>query len=197
MVLNKEKIAFIHINKTGGSSIETALGRNADSPTHSMLSNLKDIKGIDNYYKFSFVRNPYDKMVSQYFHRSQNMNDTRLKGLSFKDWVKNLDELGFDIKGTGNQVAWLSNQKWKWDTDKKIYTQRPDNIEIGVDFIGFFENLHEDWKLFQKEVGIDFGELPHRRKSEHNPYQEYYDDETRQIVYTRFEDDFKYFDYKF
>lgn len=197
MVLFKEKIAFIHINKTGGSSIEKAMGWPMNNPSHSTLNHLQKIPNIDQYYKFSFVRNPYDKMVSQYHHRVQNMRDERILNISFKDWVKNLDELGFPILGTGTQLTWLSTQEWVWNVDKQLYTKRPEEIKIGVDFIGFFENLHEDWDIFQKEVGINFGCLPHYRKSNHKSYQEYYDDETREIVYTRFEDDFKYFKYKF
>lgn len=199
MINNHHKIAFIHINKTGGSSIERALGWRNISPTHSTLKELTlKHKNIDKYYKFSFVRNPYSKMVSQYHHRKQNMVDQKVINLNFKDWVKNLDELGFKIKGTGNQLAWLSNQEWVWDEDKQIYTKRPEKIEIGVDFIGFFEALNEDWKHLQNEVGINpLLKLPHIRKSNHAHYSEYYDDETQEIVYTRFKDDFEYFNYKF
>lgn len=197
MIHTKYKLAFIHINKTAGSSIEKALGRTEHSPTHNTLTNYK--KYVDKgYYIFSFVRNPYDKMVSQYHHRKQNTQDKKVLNISFKDWIMNLDEIGFDIKGTGNQVAWLSLQKWVWDKDKKIYTTRPDEVKLGVDFIGFFENLQEDWNTLQNELDISPQiKLPHRRKSKHSNYREYYDDVTREIVYNRFEDDFNIFNYKF
>lgn len=192
------RIAFIHINKTAGSSIETALGLVHEQSTHMTLKDFSEVIQLPQFYKFSFIRNPYDKIVSQYHHRVQNMKDPIISKISFKDWVKNLDELGYDIKGTGNQVAWLSLQDWEWDVNKQEYTKRPKEVKFGVDFIGFFEQLTSDWKELQQEIGIyPHIKLPHRRKSNHKHYREYYDDTTQEIIYKRFEDDFKIFNYKF
>ena len=198
MININHRLAFIHINKTAGSSIERALGWSLDDSTHMTLKDLHKVIHLTHFYKFTFIRNPYDKMVSQYHHRKQNMKDESVLDITFKDWINNLDELGFDIKGTGNQIAWLSLQDWVWDANKQEYSQKPDKIEIGVDFIGFFESLQKDWRELQDEIGIkNYIKLPHRRKSEHNHYREYYNDKTQEIVYKRFEDDFKIFGYKF
>ena len=198
MINIERRLAFIHINKTAGSSIERAMGWVHDESSHMTVKELSTVIDLRQFYKFSFIRNPYDKIVSQYHHRKQNMKDEVLKDLTFKDWVKNLDELGFGIKGTGNQCAWLSLQDWIWDVEKQEYTTRPDEIKFAVDFIGYFEELQSDWKELQDEVKIfPYIKLPHRRKSKHNHYREYYDDETQEIIYKRFEDDFKVFNYKF
>ena len=75
------KIIFIHIPKTAGSSIEHLLRdegryeldfigvRNGRSTHHYMGIELKMIlKDLyPKYYKFSFVRNPYDRLISEYF----------------------------------------------------------------------------------------------------------------------------------
>ena len=67
MVSNKHKCIFVHIIKTGGTSIDKLFrGRTG----HKFAKNYKkDVgnKKWNNYFKFTFVRNPWDKMVSQYF----------------------------------------------------------------------------------------------------------------------------------
>jgi hypothetical protein len=81
VVCHMRKIIFIHIPKTAGSSIEHLLRdegryeldfigvRNGRSTHHYMGIELKMIlKDLyPKYYKFSFVRNPYDRLISEYF----------------------------------------------------------------------------------------------------------------------------------
>ena len=81
VVCHTRKIIFIHIPKTAGSSIEHLLRdegkyeldfigvRNGRSTHHYMGIELKIIlkELYQTYYKFSFVRNPYDKLISEYF----------------------------------------------------------------------------------------------------------------------------------
>ena len=128
MINIEHRLAFIHINKTAGSSIEQAMGWKYDEASHMTLKELSKVVQLSQFYKFSFIRNPYGKMVSQYHHRKQNMKDPTLDNISFKDWVGNLDEIGFDIKGTGNQCAWLSLQEWVWDIEKQEYTTKTINL---------------------------------------------------------------------
>lgn len=196
MILINKKAVFIHINKTAGSSIETALGWPYKDATHFTLSDYKNVLP-PNYYFFSFVRNPYDKMVSMFEHRKQNLKDNVLINLSFEDWILNLDELGYSDKGTCNQICWLSTQTWIWDIDKQKYITRPKIPKIEIDFVGKFENLNEDWEELKIELEINKSiKLPHRRKSKHIHYSNYYNDKTREVIYNRFEDDFNIFNYK-
>ena len=75
----KNKIIFIHIPKTGGQSILKAIGiKKGDKKqyyyhpyTHYTIEMISNYFNIDNYYKFTFVRNPYDRLISEYFWRLQ------------------------------------------------------------------------------------------------------------------------------
>ena len=64
---------FIHINKTAGSSISKALGY--DHQIHMTAKMLQDLLSTEIYqqkYKFAFIRNPYDRVVSQYLYRKKS-----------------------------------------------------------------------------------------------------------------------------
>jgi hypothetical protein len=71
MINNEYKFIFMHITKTGGSSIEKLF--NYEGIKHQRPIELINILGQttwDSYFKFTFVRNPWDRTVSEYFYRS-------------------------------------------------------------------------------------------------------------------------------
>ena len=72
MVNHKHKFVFIHIPKTGGTSIESIFIDNANikdvNGKHDMVSDIGSVF-LKKYFTFTFVRNPWDRMVSYYKFR--------------------------------------------------------------------------------------------------------------------------------
>ena len=131
----------------------------------------------NNYFKFAFERNPFDKMVSMYWHR---IDGDGFKG-TFKDFCidckNNPDKFpfGFRIYGIDNQIA--------------------------VDFVGKYETLNKDFQYICKKLNLPCeGDLPKLRdqsRKDRKHYSEYYDDECKRIVEEHFSKEISCFKYAF
>lgn len=201
-ILHNYQCVFIHIPKTAGNSITYALNhlprRNgrvyplAKIDKHAKAVEVKRILGDKiwgEYFTFSFVRNPWDLMVSCYYWWLQKA----FKWEKFHPDIKRIQQLGsFDrfmhsqygkemineIKG--NMFDWISEEG-----------------DIILDFVGRFENIQEDWKKVCEHIGVPYQTLPHKNRTERKPYREFYSTQTREIVAERFWRSIKEFRYSF
>tara|TARA_R110002020_G_scaffold233909_2_gene445769 strand:- start:500 stop:1009 length:510 start_codon:yes stop_codon:yes gene_type:complete len=149
---------------------------------------LKQKKGWhDNYFKFTFTRNPWDRFLSCYcyfkaFGRRQgpDIHSGRIinKFKNFKDFVISFDTVKKKLRAPHfkPQVHWLDER---------------------LDFIGKLENLEDDFHSVCDKIGIPRRNLPHANKSKHTHYTEYYDDETREIIAQKYWQDIEYCGYRF
>lgn len=183
---------FIHIPKTAGSSVSKTLGN--DGSKHQMLKYYEayDPKRFRSYYKFTFTRNPYDRLVSAYHYVLQIENDfdqvwatTYLNGVdSFSDFVHRLK----------NPV--YRNQVFKHLVFKPQHQFVQDlNGQIAIDFVGRFENLEEDFKIICERLKIA-NTLLFSNRSKHDPYHNYYTPELAALVYSYYKEDFIKFGYE-
>ena len=181
-----DNFIFIHINKTGGSSVEKAL--NIPFEHKTALEKISEVGRYrwDRKLTFTIVRNPWDKVVSHYHYRVKT-NQTGLgdKHIDFKEWVKRAygekDDCYYDNpKMFMPQIDWISDE----------------NGRILVDEIIRFENLDSDFNMVLQKIGKNTT-LPHVKRSNRGSYREYYDPETIEIVRNWFERDIENFGYQF
>lgn len=180
----KKKPIFIHIPKAGGTSIRAIVKKYNDELPRCLHKKVKYYpkEYRDSCFVFSFVRNPYDRLLSAHKYLTGgfgNLNDKKFgKTISsnFKYFVKN------QLK---NSMDWLH-----------LYTMT-DFLNDDLDFIGKMENIQQDFNTICDKIGIPRQELPHTNKSKHKHYTEYYDDETREIVSEIYAEDIEKFGYKF
>jgi len=181
------KYAFVHINKTGGVSIETALGLPIQS--HKTVKEYVAIMGLRRWrriFTFAFVRNPWDRVVSHYHHRVKtNQTNLGTNPIGFKKWVcltygEQFPEYYDQPKYFMSQVDWLTDESGK----------------SAVNFIGKFETIEPDFKQVCRRLGVN-RELPHLNRSQRVGYPEYYDPETIEIVRRWFQRDIELFGYRY
>ena len=141
-VCKKRKTAFLHIAKTGGSSIVKILRDNGfDDRVLSNKEQNWDVKRLyfkdfvdnwDDYYKFTFIRNKYSLLVSLWLHGIKSFK------VNFEQFIKEIVVPNKDIYG-----YWLD----------QYYLTIIDNKQI-FDFVGRQENFQEDIKIPFAKIGI-------------------------------------------
>lgn len=218
---------FVHVPKTGGQSIEQffmdRLGLDWDADRERLLLQANDdpARGTeklahlsageyvacghlsqpeyDSLYTFSFVRNPWQRIVSEYLYRNY------FQHRSFADFVLNkLPRPGRDDK----YRHVMPQYDMLHDRDGRLL----------VDFVGRFENLQGDFDNVCARLGIAESTLPHRNPSDkasrnlrrrirnivwfngenaRRHWRDYYDERTRAAVAELYGRDIETFGYAF
>ena len=194
MISYKYKTVFIHVPKCAGTSIGNILRKKSFVyQTHHHVCHQELNSEYKNYFKFAFVRNPFDKMASEYKWFTNTEHEYPLpkvkefyRGKSFKSFLETFL----------NTATRKHRHRFGDPYHSLSYMTLLQPIEQ-IDFIGKVENLQEDFNVVCDKIGISKQELPHKNKSKYKHYTEYYDDETRQIVAEKYAKDIEYFGYEY
>ena len=170
MISHELKCIFIHIPRTAGSSIETALvGKdwwNVDRPTkHLIASQAKKIYSEywDEYFKFSFVREPYSRMLSMAAFK--NMNQTYYGCDSLVDNILSTDHINKYKKLFGSPILIEYDYRFykREDVENKKHKENcvyGNILDEPIDYIGRFEKLDEDFDNICNILGVKEKKLP-------------------------------------
>lgn len=145
---------------------------------------------FDSAFKFAFIRNPFDWVVSLYeFIRKNESHENyeEIKSMTFDEFcmwnVKMVHEQKENNNGSINNLS-----GFLLDDDGKLI----------VDFVGRMENYDNDMRFILGKLGMNINEIPKINVSERKPdYRDYYNDFSRSIIEEGFADDLKYFNYSF
>ncbi|MFT5758739.1 MAG: hypothetical protein ACI9LM_003487 [Alteromonadaceae bacterium] len=233
MICHQDKCLFVHIPKTAGQSIESVFVKrmgltwqdrealllrpnvdiNAGPPRLAHLFASEYIKcrhisreDFNRYFKFSFVRNPWARIVSEYNYR-RNHSDSRyqcdFKTFLFEQLPTARDDNYSLAKDYHRHI--LPQVDFLYDNDGRCL----------VDFIGKFENLQRDFDKVCQRLEIAPQALPHKNKTggkqrlktllkkvlqqeeKRQHYSHYYDDQSRDFVAKLYVKDIEVFDYHF
>ena len=185
IVSNKHKFVFVHIPKTGGTSmtmmLEPHLDEKAKKPMgrgwqsqfhkHGLHSgiNSKRYRQYEDFFKFAIVRNPYDRLCSIW--RSGMSGSAKYR---FDKFVK--------ICKPGNY--------------KVQYNHIYENKKLLVDYIMKYENYDQEVRGFFDKFGLLCGEIPHKLKTTHRQKRKTeLNQELSDIIYRKYRIDFDTFGY--
>ena len=187
MINHKRKLVCLHIEKCGGTSLDKVMREHCNFPLkpysriHWRLRHhvkkwwphRRDI--LNDYFKFCVVRNPWDRLLSQYFY-FKGVDDKN----DFKKWVL--------------AKSYLSN--------KYPYCPMVEHTRFGdklncMNYVMKLENFQKHFDILCDKIGISRVTLPHKNKTDHSKYQDYYDTETIKLIEELYSDDIETFGYKF
>ncbi len=145
---------------------------------HMPAWRLKSYLGDDiwnSYFKFAFERNPWDRQISYYYYK------TRSK------------------KTRPSFNAYMRNRKKAFIENFSLYTIEG---EIAVDFLGRYEDLAEDFQAALQRIGVTTPiELPKANistsRDKHSTYQNYYDDNLKELIEDWYAPEISALNYKF
>jgi len=153
------------------------------------------------YFKFGFVRNPFDRVLSCYLHKIREDGDVHelftkeglyspfkryglfRAGMSFEEFVKAISAIDDDEADVHfrSQHRFISEERGV----------------ILLDFVGRFEHLERDVTRVAKKLGLEEIRLHHLEKTDHRHYREYYGLKSRKRIERRYKKDLELFDYSF
>jgi hypothetical protein len=214
MIISHEKeLIFIHIPRTAGTRISKSICRcigvdnwrafigepknlvDAETEERREWIGEKHIGAIDlkskvseevweSYFKFAFVRNPWDRAISVYLHSIKSSNN-----LISTIWPKNnhLFNLSLILK-----YEFLGMKP----VQQKDYICN-ENGDLMVDFVGKFENLKRDFFRVCDRLGVECRLGGKYDATGSRNYREWYTNKSKVIIDRVKSDDIEMFDYNF
>lgn len=206
VISHSHRFIFIHSSKAAGTSIQNALREYAHQPDSGKLNRYRSKLGLqsdylqvvfpehdtaaqirkklpsgifDSYFKFAFVRNPWDWLVSLYHYLLSTPSHRHHRRVSE---MENFEEyLQFEMdRGKRFQKDFVADKEGRLLTD----------------YIGRYESLHEDFETVCRHLNID-ASLPHLNKSTHRDYRDYYTDQIKDTVTKYWKEDIELLGYDF
>ena len=196
---------FIHLEKTGGTSVELWLNDNTTSHRvgkHSSYDKMS--KWCRNNNKsmglvFSIIRNPFERELSWYMYFLQKTKfrlDWAKKGLP-DSFLENKIQKKYNIEKNQEILKeFNSNAGFKKMITESSSISPQYHAVKQCNLILRLENINQDFK----QISTFFkskNNLPHMNKSKHDHYTTYFDDELKELVYEKHKIDFDQFGYKF
>lgn len=200
MISIKNRFLFIHIPKTAGTAIEKTLEDDScickrnqfDEQNRGFRSPLNHLtfrqiitgdfipgQELTKYFKFTFVRNPWDRVVSECFCPHIQ--------LIFQDCT--------NISERIERVCQLAEEGYGGHCLRQ--TDFIKDEMLSLDFIGRYESLGEDMKYVLKNIGMEKLTFPVRKNAERGHYREFYNAETRKLVEKTYAKEIEGFQYQF
>ncbi len=212
LISHSHGFIYLHVPKTAGLSVREAIKGYAGEPEKFKITRparekdgrpnpmyamwqvallharARDVRKeltqavYDRYFKFAFVRNPWDWHVSM-FHFLNNMKYKPVAGLaSFEEYL--------------NWVVATPRPFPKGAAKFQKEVLADTQGRLLVDFVGRYETLATDFAWICRKLRIQ-ADLPRLNVTSHGDYRAYYTARTRELVAEHYWPDIEMFGYKF
>jgi len=189
---DEHRCIFIHITKTAGTSV--AKGLFGYLPYHYTAIDYRVIYGrktFAEYFKFAFVRNPWDRLYSAYRYLKAGGWDDKDKAWAATN-LGTCDNFATFVK------HWISpdNIRRHLHFQPQCYFICDTKGRLLVDYLAYFETINDDFKEITKRLHIDT-HLGNHNVNPGSDYRDAYDEDSRNIVADIYAQDIAFFGYDF
>lgn len=205
---DQQRCIFVHVPKNGGTSIGRSLfgtydGNHMPIASYQMIYDKAD---FDSYFKFAFVRNPFDRLLSGYRYANQEAELARAGDPSRRDGKARKPLVSTAV--TEHEDFEHFVRDWVNPTNVRTFEHfRPQHRfvctpdgEIPLDHLGRFESMEESFGVITDRLGLDV-DLRHDRRSKDpgtdSHYSDHYTPSMRRTVERVFARDLRLFEYTF
>lgn len=206
LISDTHEFIFVHIRKSAGSSIRDTLEPiSIQKPTDNwskirarflnlerdyrhypyrqhqsihLVMRLIPRELFERYFKFAFVRNPWDRLISEFEFVKRSAyhgRNKKVRNMSFETYID------YQAKRHDAHQANMICDK---------------NDKVLIDFVAKFERLKDDWKYVCDRIDIKGAELSHRKNAKIKDYSRYYSLETSKKVAALWARDVEVFEYE-
>lgn len=184
------KLLFIHVHRTGGSTLTNIFTQNLAHNTESLIQhgNAKTFEAVyldkySDYFTFGFARNPWDRMLSWY--SLLHLNNQK----SLSEERKRFEEF------LATDVA-VKRAKHYFHYNALDYFPTK-NGQLAIDKIFLFEKLEDEIKSLCDRFDLGYQEIGVVNETNKKRYQDYYTERSRELIAQKCKRDIEYFDYTF
>ena len=146
------------------------------------------IPKIDQAFLFTFVRNPWDKVVSAYHHLVQSNGQLARR---FQERIGSPSFEGFVTKELANKSEAVDRH-----FAPQVHSFRYQGVQF-CDFIGRYEYLDTDWDIVARRVGLPLRIRDHYHATDRDHYSRYYNEATKQVVADLYAEEIEALGYEF
>tara|TARA_Y100000034_G_scaffold119481_1_gene161333 strand:+ start:435 stop:1037 length:603 start_codon:yes stop_codon:yes gene_type:complete len=193
--IKKPKNIYLKITKTSSTSMKRWITKNLFDISGCFVNPRVAKKFFENNdlsdvnFVFTICRNPFARAVSSWKFLSTRVR----RAINEKNCKSLYDFLNFSIQKEeeGDDKFWIYHYQPQVIAINEFKTK----TNLDVNFYKL-ENISESIEIILKKInGKQIYPYPKLRQSPHRPYQEYYDQKTKDLVLKMFEKDFEFFNY--
>lgn len=208
MISKTNNFIFIHIKKSAGNSLTERLLQYCEDKKKTKIDKFDGLESVElensyglkkhatcqdwvdkigaatfsDYFVFTVIRNPWDRMISHFIHqRKWKFNTDDFDPLKFEEWLEAIP--------TAEQYIFYANPK------TTVFFKQP--ALPGINYYLRFENLADDWQTLCNLLGLAHQPLEHRNRGDHLDYRTYYTEKSYQKVWNRCRWEIEFFQYRF
>ena len=210
LISENKKFIFFHLYKCGGNSFRKVI-TNLNVQTYEWggvhglplevkehFDKNKNNENFNDYYKFTFIRNPFDFLVSTYFYAKSYPNhfmhnDIIQQNMTMEEFVPyymnvRTQHQNPSIRPFGSNKV-VTFQDWLLDKDGN---------EI-MDYVGKLETMDEDMKVIFERLNLPLSKAPtiNVNPNRDKDYRKYYTEKSKAMVEGAFHWSLKKFNYTF